>query len=364
MTILKSIRGGDVVLFYRGDSPNIHCRLRKPKVGGWVQRSTKTKCLEVAIERAEEWHDDLRFKERYGLALNPKTFSAVCDLYIRELRDEVAAGSRSERHLRDYIPVVERYLRPYFGERQIDEIKSSHIGDYRRWRLNYWQTGPGRKLEYIEYERAGKKIRRPAPKPRPPSQTTLNQEDVVLRRVFDVAVRHDILKPFQVPSINPGGRSGRRTDRRPHFTVQEYRKLMSFMEEWVQQGSNTERRLLLRDYIRFLVHTGIRPGTETDNLCWRHITNMRTPEGRFRQIIIVNGKTGSREVIGVPEAGQAIREIRQRFDAIQPGKGWPTPEPSPDSRVFMLPDETPVPHDYLRGLFDKALTQVASLGVV
>ena len=59
---------------------------------------------------AEEWHDEIRFKAKHGLAIEPKAFRAVADVYVRELREEVDLGVRNERHLKDYVPVVKRYL--------------------------------------------------------------------------------------------------------------------------------------------------------------------------------------------------------------------------------------------------------------
>ena len=57
----------------------------------------------------------------------------------------------------------------------------------------------------------------------------------------------------------------------------------------------------------------------------------------------------------MPEAGQALDAIKERFRDYQERQGWPQPEPSSEAHVFMLPDETFIQHDYLRSLFEKAL---------
>ena len=81
---------------------------------------------------AEEWHDEIRFKAKHGLAIEPKAFSAVADVYVRELREEVDLGVRNERHLKDYVPVVKRYLKLYFGTKAIDTIDNADIADYQK----------------------------------------------------------------------------------------------------------------------------------------------------------------------------------------------------------------------------------------
>ena len=43
MSILYTSPDGDLVLFHRGDSPKLYCRLRKPDGTGWIQRTTRCK---------------------------------------------------------------------------------------------------------------------------------------------------------------------------------------------------------------------------------------------------------------------------------------------------------------------------------
>ena len=38
MAVIIKSRGGNVGLLYRGDRPNVFCRLKKPDVGGGVRR--------------------------------------------------------------------------------------------------------------------------------------------------------------------------------------------------------------------------------------------------------------------------------------------------------------------------------------
>ena len=64
-------------------------------------------------------------------------FSEAADAWIKELRAEVRAGSRNERTVMDYEPVVERYLKPYFGDKAIDAIKASDIEGQAEWAARF-----------------------------------------------------------------------------------------------------------------------------------------------------------------------------------------------------------------------------------
>jgi hypothetical protein len=201
MSIIQKSRSGDVVLLYRGDSPKVFCRIKKPNGSGWLQRSTGVADVDDALRIAEEWHDEIRFKVKHGLAIEPKAFSAVADVYVQELKEEVDLGIRSDRHLRDYVPIVERYLKAYFGDRHMDSISNKVISEYQAWRRSYWISGPGKKQKFIEYERGGKRIRKPISKRKVPSESALVGENVVLRSIFKTALKHDWIKEHQLPTI-------------------------------------------------------------------------------------------------------------------------------------------------------------------
>ncbi len=131
MGVIKKTRNGNVVLLHRGDSPFciLSCQeTRRSRLGA---KSTGTSDIEEALEFAEELYDDVRFKAKHGLALEPKAFDVVADVYVNELKDEIALGVRHERHLKDYGSVVERYLKPYFGDRPIDTITNKDIAAYQ-----------------------------------------------------------------------------------------------------------------------------------------------------------------------------------------------------------------------------------------
>ena len=63
-----------------------------------------------------------------------------------------------------------------------------------------------------------------------------------------------------------------------------------------REGKSRDMRHLLRDYVLILANTGIRHGTEADNLRWKHITLFEEKGGVVLEMS-VRGKTGRRDII-------------------------------------------------------------------
>lgn len=349
MAVISKHRNDKIVLLERHDSPYIFCRLKMPD-GGWLQKSTKSKKIQDALLKAEEWYNEMTFLHGRGLSVKRRTFAAMCDLYINELENDVKLGLKNTRNLKDYRKIIDKYLRHYFGRRYIDQIKNKDIADYQTWRMAYWITGDGAKDEFITYKRGDKLIKRPKPKGKLPSHTTQNTENVVLRAIFRTALKNDILTEIQIPTITINKKQKNETNRRPAFTKEEYDKLIEFLFEWPNEKhcKNKERRWLLKHYVTFLVHSGLRPGTETDNLCWKHLRQIETKNGGKRFVLTVDGKTGPRNPVVSDAAHTALTQIR--IDMETAGT-----EIKPDTPVFCLPDGTPIKNDYFRQLFTKAL---------
>ena len=72
-------------------------------------------------------YEDMYFRHKHGLTTVAVLFKDAADAWLKELRAEVRAGARNERTVIDYEPVVERYLKPYFGSKAMDTIKASDI---------------------------------------------------------------------------------------------------------------------------------------------------------------------------------------------------------------------------------------------
>ena len=75
-------------------------------------------------------------------------------------------------------------------------------------------------------------------------------------------------------------------------------------------------RELLWDYVRLLTSTGIRHGTEAQNLRWKHV-EVIVDGGRRYLAVWVDGKTGQREVIAKASAITYLKRIHRRCEDIR-----------------------------------------------
>ena len=170
--------------------------------GGREQSSLKTANEQMAKERALKLYDKIYFRHRTGLSTKTVTFADAADAWIKELKADVAAGSRKVRTVLDYEPITKHYLKPYFGDKPIDCIKASDIAQYRSWRRDYWVSGPGAKEVEYQYERNGQTIKRKmAHAAKSPSPQKINGENVVIRGIFKHARDRDWMNAAQIPAI-------------------------------------------------------------------------------------------------------------------------------------------------------------------
>ena len=137
-----------------------------------------------------------------------------------------------------------------------------------------------------------------------PRASTLNTHNSALNRVFDEAVARGYMNRTHVPVLINKGRD---SERRPDFRREEYRKMIATLPNWIDKGRESksrDMRHLLRDDILILANTGIRHGTEAQNLRWKHI-HLFHEDGLTYLEMHVNGKTGPRDLmcrIGVIKA--------------------------------------------------------------
>ncbi|MBE0533318.1 MAG: hypothetical protein IH626_21055 [Rhodospirillales bacterium] len=362
---ITDLEDGELQIYVRADTrtPRWHARMINPVGKGYLTKTLKTINKEKAKSRAKEWYDEVRFKLKHGMNVRTQTVPQVCSLYVKGLEEEITAGIRPARHLKDYKPTAERYIKGFFGTRHIDGIKAKDIAAFQDWCRTYWTSGPGALQKNKVYMRNGKRVVAPSPRRRAMTRSGMANVMTVLRGVFKTAEKYDAIKPADVPTIKPI--ITRREKRDPNsqmsraaFSLEEYRQLYRFLRHWHKTGRDEEsrqRRELLRDYVLFLINSGIRPGTESDGLCWKHISPFIDPHGTEHVLLSVRGKTGERQPVAMPYTKNFLSRIRQRREKVL---GHPV---SPDEYVFCLPDGPPVKAGYFAKLFDKALKEAGLL---
>lgn len=376
------LRSGDIVLSHRLDRGDIaiwQAKIKLPDGSGTKRMSTKTKNRDRAKQVAEAELDEMLQKLKFGLSLRSKLFGAVSDDYLKKLKAEVATGERQEYVYKDHHRVVSTYLKPKLGKKAIDTITNADIENFADWRRAYWTTGPGSELKTVTYERAGKTVKRPVQKPKNLVPAKLAPEYAVLRQIFAEAVKQGVIKPAQVPVLKEERKRKPKVDnRRPAFTPEDWSKILRYRQQFIDAGftdRNTERRALLYDFMSAIVASGVRPGTETAGIRWRHISSTIVKARKYVAIMIVEGKTKGRKndqpVIAAPRAMVALRNIAQRRYAYKawqnnPGAALDLTDPDidyikfmdADEQVFCLSNGEFQSEDSLRQLFETLIKQL------
>jgi integrase len=280
---LAHARNGEVVLYKRGDSKRWQARF-KLKDLKWHRVATKHVNIQFAAETACEAYDRARFLYDEKIPITSKRFDSVADIAVEEMEKQLKAGVGKSVY-NDYISVIKKYLKPFFGAKAINTIGYEEIKKYSDWRTVQMK--------------------------KPPVASTVTTHISAFNRVFDCAVERGWIAAAQVPKMKNNGEKG---VAREAFSLSEYKSLTSFMPKWAQKGHTAktrEMRELLRDYVLILVNTGMRHGTETKDLKWRDIEWITKNKEQYLQIT-VTGKVGKRQLIARHNTEDYLIRIQQR----------------------------------------------------
>ena len=331
------IASGRITLFQRDDVKDgiWQCRFPAKGVRGYINRSTGLTDLDEAKERALQILGEFNQRETQGLPLKRKNFTQVAASFLKHAETETKEGRKSDGRYGVLKGTMQRYLVPYFGNRDMALIQKKDIIEYRAWRQAYWVTGPG------AAEMKGRK----KPKP-PPAQATLKQEHTVLRGVFTHGIDMGLVSPMALGFLKHEKAT---VEKRSAFTATEYRQLYEFMRSWVKDTNNPRvaaDRQLLRNYILIMATSGMRKG-EARQIRWRNISAHKTQHGEWVLVHVMEGKTGERIVVCQPGADRYFNRLRTRGHNI-----------GPDDLVFCHADGKPV-QEYMG--FKPLLTAVGLL---
>lgn len=280
---LVHLRDGEVVLYLIERSRNWQARY-KLFSGQWLRFSTRKRRFEDAAQIACERYDEARFRERMGLAPVVKRFCDVADACVTDMQRDIAAGT-GKRVYKDYIQVIERYLVPYFGQKYLSNIDAKDVAEFEAWRNGEMK--------------------------RTPKSSTLLTFASAFSRIHQTAIaRGWISERVPVPKLSVKGEKGQA---RPAFTAEEVEQLRTYLATWYEavEGRTQEMRRLLRDLVEVLFLTGMRQGTESMNLCWKHIEWYKEGDKRYLRIW-VSGKTGPRWLIAKHECVAALQRLHRQ----------------------------------------------------
>lgn len=324
-----SINDGDILLYKRKRSSAWQAKF---KIGSrWVRTTTKLDDLDKAKRAAKDLFTEYQFKQKHDVPVITRRFADVARYVIADMRTALNGGG-GKKVFEDYITALDRYLIPYFGKRHVGNIGYEDIKGFDTWRK--------------------------AEMKRDPKASTINTHNSALNRVFTEAVTRGYMSKNQVPSLLNKGRDA---ERRPDFTREEYRSLTAHFPHWIadsRKGKSQDMRYLLRDYVLILANTGMRPGTETDNLLWQHVRVFKDKGQEYLEMS-VNGKTGRRDIICRANTVNYLKRIHERCDDIKGMAFEQLLKAKVAEPVFRLPDGTASMN--LRQTFKAFLTEIGLL---
>jgi integrase len=281
-------REGNVVLFHRGDTKNYQARIKIK--GKWKRFTTGTPDLKKAEQIACDRYDEAKVLSKKNIISDTRRFKGVAELAITEMTIELDSGYGKKSFV-DYIQALNNYFIPYFKNMNVDSIDYKKLKEFDDWRKN----------------KVGREL----------AKSTITNHNSALKRVFKVAIDRGWIHKVQIPELKNTGKQG---NRRPYFTMDEYRKLYRHMRTWCKNGrtkKSGEMRELMRDFVLILCNTGMRPGTETYNLKWKQIEEIEQGGIKYMRIW-VKGKTGSRQLIGRHNVRRYLKRIKSRFPNCDP----------------------------------------------
>ena len=274
----------EITIYQRIASSVWQCRFKLPN-GQWHRLSTgshdEAQAKVIAVKLAHQW----AARDQLGLPTRRPTFGAIA----RAVREDLAQSLRSRQGkviYEDYITVLDKYLIPFLGSHRFEDMSPDLLLQFDHWR--------------------------DAQNRRTLSVSTMRTHAAAFNRVVDAARVRGLLpvnRPVPALSVR-----GRRVKTRPGFDRAEIDHLLRFLVSWVQAGRlaiEREIRPLLRDYVEFLLYTGVRHGTEARRLQWRHL-QWHIDGGRRFLRIWVSGKTGPRHLIAKSAAVEALDRLAMR----------------------------------------------------
>lgn len=282
------LEGGQVVLYKRTGSCVWQSRMKIGKgAGSWQRFSTGCKGQAEAGDVAVKRYREKIMLIKHGLSPDSRTFTHCAKIAEREMKQSLEAGTGKVIY-RDYIRSLHKYMIPFFGNTHMDNIdyaKMSAFDDFRVGLLD-----------------------------RVPSKSVVRNHTATLNRVFEVAVLRGWMKRKNIPVIKHIYKS---PERRPYFQQDELSILMDFLWHWRWTGTRSktqEIRAILYDYFVVVYYSGIRPGTEADNIRFGDVTEYKSNNGEKFLELRIKGKTGERFISCDYMIKRAIERCRNRIN--------------------------------------------------
>lgn len=251
----------------------------------WFRKSVQTTDVDKAVQLAERLWMKATFEHEEGRPVISKKFKPVAEVVLRRLEEEIKAGT-AKPIAKDYVSAINLYLIPYYGNFNVDNIKPATVSQFHVWRK----------------EKVGREL----------SGSAQNNHNAAFNLVMDEAVQRGYLSDYHRPSTK---NTGAESDRRAEFSHEELETLLKYSTKFIAEGRTDRtkmiRQVLAQAYVPFLAATGIRAGTESENLEWRHI-DVEVVNGQpVLHIRLQQGKLGPRNFVAHNSCWRILEVMRQ-----------------------------------------------------
>ena len=278
------MREKQLYLVGREGTANWQIHYKVQSLNKWLRKSAGTKDLATAKIVAEDFAADTRAAERRGYPVVSKKFKVVAEVVSAKFKEQIKHGTGKKKYA-DYYRAIDQYLIPFFGNYNVDRITPAVLNEFDIWR----------------YKHIGRRLK----------QSTQNTHNLALNSVFDHAIESGYMTEYLRPKYKNTGEAG---EARGFFTHEELIALQQYLQQWTTEGrsqATRDLRELLCLFVAFVAGTGVRPGTETKELQWRHIEFLEKDHTRLIHIHLPQGKTGARKIIARHELWPVLEKLRE-----------------------------------------------------
>ena len=251
----------------------------------WFRKSTETADRDKAIKIAERIWMKATFDHEEGRPVISRKFKPVAEVVLERLLEEIAAGT-ARPISRDYVSALRLYLIPFYGSYNVDSIKPATVAQFHVWRR----------------EKIGREL----------SGSAQNNHNAAFNLVLDEGINRGYLTEYQRPSTKNTGAEG---DRRAEFSHDEMETLIGGAQKFIDAARTSRTRMirevLARAYVPFLAATGIRAGTESEYLEWRHIDVEYRGGQPILHVRLQRGKRGARNFVAHHSCWRILEWLRR-----------------------------------------------------
>ena len=260
-----------------------------------IKRSTKSEIRQEAIKFAKEFYETVLVNNKLGISNNPKvkSFMLCAQAVMDENEEQAKRGELAKRYVSSQKSLINKHIKAFFKNYEIAEIDYTILDKFKTY--------------LFEKELAS---------------TTVKLHFVAIRKIFNHAQRHNIIKVAPLlPDIK------QEDNPRAYFKLKEYaalrrtaRRLIGKVAKIKQknQDNHNDSDKTLRNVvvtnellwmIGFMVYTFIRP-TDIKQIKHKHIEVRTGEQGDYLWMPIPESKKHDSPITSMPRAALFYKKLK------------------------------------------------------